>query len=66
MRRVREVEDATAARMEDLERRTVDSAAALEDLLARMGEVARASSALTRGAADPGDPRGRPGGPPRR
>jgi hypothetical protein len=50
VRRVREVEDAVAARMEDLERRTVESGAALEELLARMGDVARASSVLARGA----------------
>jgi hypothetical protein len=56
----------------DLERRTVESGAALEDLLGRVGELARASSALGRASAagvpspddtDPGAPSRRPNPP---
>jgi ABC-type transporter Mla subunit MlaD len=70
--RVQEVEDAVARRLGDLERRTVESGAALEDLLGRVGELARASSDFGRASgttaderrlADRGVATGRPGPP---
>ena len=55
--RVREVEDAVAQRLGDLERRAVESGEALEELLARMGELAQATTVLGRatggGGANP-------------
>src|SRR6185437_1759556 len=65
LERVQDVEQAVARRHGDLERRTVESGAALEDLLGRVGELARASNALGRAAAvgdedtDHGGPRPR-------
>jgi len=60
VRRMREVEDSVAQRLGDLEARAVESGAALEELLARMGDVARASTVLNRGTGGGGQPA--PGG----